>query len=175
MRPTTLLRESATSTGATTLPADRRNRRISVLLWIVQGVLAALFLFAGGTKLVMPIAEMTKQIALPGWFLRFIGVAEIAGALGLVLPGVFRIRPRLTPLAAAGLVVVMIGATSITLVTGGAAMAIFPMFVGVLCASVVYGRWWRTLPREARALSATTAAAPPSRFAAARALGFRGA
>lgn len=171
MRPTTLLRERATTANATP-SADRRSDRIAVLLWIVQGLLAALFLFAGGMKLVMPIAAMTKEIALPGPFLRFIGVAEIAGALGLVLPGLLRTRPLLTPLAAAGLVVIMIGAASLTLVSGGAAAALVPMFVGVLCASVVYGRWWRLLPRELRTLAGT---APRSRFAAARSLGFRGA
>ena len=170
MRPTTLLRESATSTRKTTTSADRRSRRIAALLWIVQGLLAALFLFAGGMKLVMPIEAMTKQIALPGPFLRFIGVAEVAGALGLVLPGALRVRPLLTPLAAAGLVVVMIGATSVTLVSGGVAMALFPMFVGVLCASVVYGRWWRTLPREARRLSGATL---PARLGTPRALDLR--
>ena len=77
---------------------------MNLALWIVQGVLALLFLFAGVTKLVMPIEEMTKQmpvpLPMPGVFLRFIGVAEIAGALGLILPGLLRIRPGLTPLAA---------------------------------------------------------------------------
>ena len=81
-------------------------------LWIVQVLLALLFLFAGGMKLVLPIEEMTKEIAMPGWFLRFIGVAEVLGGLGLVLPGLTGIRPGLTPLAAAGLVIIMIGASS---------------------------------------------------------------
>jgi uncharacterized membrane protein YphA (DoxX/SURF4 family) len=84
-------------------------------LWIIQGLLALLFLFAGGMKLVLPIEEMTKQMPMPGPFLRFIGVAEILGALGLILPGLLRIRPGLTPLAAAGLVIIMIGATALTL------------------------------------------------------------
>ena len=56
-------------------------------LWIVQGLLALVFLFAGGMKLVMPVEEMTKQVPLPGLFLRFIAVAEVLGALGLILPG----------------------------------------------------------------------------------------
>ena len=84
-------------------------------LWILQGLLAALFLFTGGTKLVLPIEEMTKQVPLPGLFLRFIGVAEVLGAIGLILPGLLHIRPGLTPLAAAGLVIIMIGATVLTL------------------------------------------------------------
>jgi uncharacterized membrane protein YphA (DoxX/SURF4 family) len=110
-------------------------------LWIVQILLALLFLFAGGAKLVLPVAEMTKQIALPGAFLRFIAVVEILGAAGLVLPGAFKIRTGLTPLAAAGLVIIMIGATVITLRTGAVAMAMFPLVVGMLAAFVAYGRW----------------------------------
>ncbi|HZB47435.1 MAG TPA: DoxX family protein, partial [Pyrinomonadaceae bacterium] len=83
-------------------------------LWIVQALLALLFLFAGGTKLVLPpevLASMgsPNQIPLPGWFVRFVGVAEVLGALGLILPGLLRIKPGLTPLAAVGLVIIMIG------------------------------------------------------------------
>src|ERR687894_2734357 len=91
-------------------------------LWIVQVLLALLFLFAGGTKLFIPpevLASMgsPNQIPLPGWFIRFIGVVEVLGALGLILPGLLRIKPGLVPLAAAGLVIIMIGATTITLAT----------------------------------------------------------
>jgi hypothetical protein len=74
-------------------------------LWIGQGLLAIIFLFSGGLKLVLPLEAMTGPIPLPGLFLRFIGVAEVLGAIGLILPGVLRIRPGLTPLAAAGLVI----------------------------------------------------------------------
>ena len=110
-------------------------------LWIVQVLLALLFLFAGGMKLVLPIEEMTKQIAMPGLFVRFIGVAEVLGALGLILPGLLRIRPGLTPLAAAGLVIIMIGATAVSLVAGPIATALIPLVVGVLATFVAYGRW----------------------------------
>src|SRR5712671_3732383 len=82
---------------------NRPDRKMNVVLWILQSLLAALFMFAGVMKFIMPIEEMTKQIALPGWFLHFIGAAEILGAIGLILPGILRIRVELTPLAAAGL------------------------------------------------------------------------
>ena len=114
---------------------------MNAALWIVQGLLALLFLFAGGMKLVMAIEEMTKQMPMPGAFLRFIGVAEVLGGLGLILPGLFRIRPSLTPLAAAGLTIIMIGATAISL-QFGVAMAMIPLVVGLLVAFVAYGRWW---------------------------------
>ena len=112
-------------------------------LWIVQGLLALLFLFAGGMKLVLPLEELTgpMPVPLPGLFLRFIGVAEVLGAIGLILPGLLRIRPGLTPLAAAGLVIIMIGATVITLAGGDVALALIPLVVGLLAAFVAYGRW----------------------------------
>jgi uncharacterized membrane protein YphA (DoxX/SURF4 family) len=119
-------------------------------LWIVQVLLAALFLFAGGMKLVMPIEEMTKQMPMPGAFLRFIGVAELLGGLGLILPGLLRIRPGLTPLAAAGLVVIMVGATVLTLKTWGVVMALMPLAAGLLAAFVAWGRW-RVAPHRGSA------------------------
>jgi hypothetical protein len=109
-------------------------------LWIVQGLLALLFLFTGGMKLVLPIEEMTKQIPMPGMFLRFIGVAVVLGALGLILPGLFGIRQGLTPLAAGGLVIIMIGATVVTFSVMGATMALIPLVAGLLAAFVAYGR-----------------------------------
>jgi uncharacterized membrane protein YphA (DoxX/SURF4 family) len=110
-------------------------------LWIVQGLLALLFLFAGSMKFIMPIEEMTKQVQLPGAFLRFIGVAEICGALGLILPGLLRIRPGLTPLAAAGLAIIMVGATVVSLMIGPAVTAVAPFIVLLVVAFVAYGRW----------------------------------
>ena len=114
--------------------------RQNAILWIVQGLLAALFLFAGGMKLVLPIEAMAGPIALPGPFLRFIGVAEVLGAAGLILPGVFRIQQRLTPIAAAGLVIIMIGATVVTALPGPLGAATVPFVVGALAAFVAYGR-----------------------------------
>jgi len=110
-------------------------------LWIVQGLLAIIFLIAGGMKFVMSLEELTKQMPLPGLFLRFIGAVEVLGAIGLILPGLLRIRPGLTPLAAAGLAIIMIGATVTTLASGEVAMALIPLLVGLLAAFVAYGRW----------------------------------
>ena len=110
-------------------------------LWIVQGLLALLFVFAGGMKLVLPLETLTAQMPLPGPFVRFIGVAEVAGAIGLILPGLLRIRPGLTPLAATGLVIIMIGATALTLAGGDVLAALISFVVGLLAAFVAYGRW----------------------------------
>ena len=122
---------------------------MNILLWIIQILLALLFLFAGVTKLVLPIEVLTSmgspnQVHLPGLFIRFIGVCETLGALGLVLPGAFRRRRDLTPLAAAGLVIIMIGAVVVTIIGDGVMAGIGPLVVGLLCAFVAYGRWnWR--------------------------------
>jgi len=113
------------------------TKRMNYILWTVQWILALLFLFAGGFKLILPIAEMTRQMPLPGLFLRFIGVAEVLGAAGLILPGLLRIRQWLTPLAAAGLVIIMVGATVLTYSQGQAAM---PLIVGLLAALIAWKR-----------------------------------
>jgi hypothetical protein len=68
-------------------------------------------------------------------------VAEVLGALGLILPGLLGIRTGLTPLAAAGLVIIMTGATVLTVASGELALALIPLVVGLLSAFVAYGRW----------------------------------
>jgi hypothetical protein len=129
-------------------------------LWIVQGLLSALFLFGGAAKLTMPIDEIAAMMGLPAWFLVFISVAEIAGGLGLILPGLLKIRTELTALAASGLVIIMVGATALSAagVGGGdPSGAVVPLVTGILAAFVAYGRTYlapfrrrsiRTLPRR---------------------------
>jgi hypothetical protein len=114
---------------------------MNVLLWILQVLLAALFLFAGGMKLVLPADQLAGPIAMPIWFVRFIGVVEVLGALGLLLPGIFRIRKGLTPLAACGLVILMMGAVPIGIMSGGVTFAVIPAVVGILAALIAIGRW----------------------------------
>ena len=113
-------------------------------LWVGQAALAALFLFAGGFKLVAS-AEMMSQgpVVLPISFLRFIGACEVIGAIGLILPGVFRIHRELTPLAAAGLVIIMIGATTLTAASGEVSGATMPFVAGIIAVTIARGRWSR--------------------------------
>jgi uncharacterized membrane protein YphA (DoxX/SURF4 family) len=112
-------------------------------LWTIQILLAVMFLFAGVSKFVMPVDQMIQGMPAPiasGGFIHFIGVCEVLGALGLVLPGLLRIKPGLTPLAASGLVIIMIGATLVS-IPQGAVEVVIPLVTGILAAFVAYGRW----------------------------------
>ena len=112
-------------------------------LWVLQVLLAVLFLFAGGTKFLLPTDQMTQ--GMPAWmsisFLYFIGVCELLGGIGLILPGLLHIKPGLTALAAAGLTIIMIGATVVTIMGGMVATALIPLVAAILAAFVAYGRW----------------------------------
>jgi hypothetical protein len=109
-------------------------------LWIVQTLLAALFIFGGCAKLAMPVEELSAAAGMPGLFLQFIGVAEVLGGLGLILPGLLRIATGLTPLAAAGLTIIMVGAVGTVLLSDGMVAASIPLVVGILTALVAYSR-----------------------------------
>jgi hypothetical protein len=116
---------------------------MNIVLWIIQILLALLFLFAGVTKL-FPIIEMPPpppgMWMPPMWFLKFIGLCEFLGALGLVLPGLLRRQQYLTVWAAIGLTIIMIGAVVITVMTMGLAAAVTPLIVLLLLVFVAYGR-----------------------------------
>jgi uncharacterized membrane protein YphA (DoxX/SURF4 family) len=124
---------------------------MNILLWILQCLLALLFIFSGSMKFVMSVQEMNSQapVVLPGLFLHFIGVCEILGGLGLILPSLLRIKPGLTPLAAAGLAFITAGATVITLMGPMMGLVLLPLVTCVLCGFVAYGRW-RLRPIAAR-------------------------
>jgi uncharacterized membrane protein len=118
---------------------------MNILLWIVQILLALLFLFAGGTKFYYTIEQMRamgppNQILFSGWFIHLIGVCEILGGLGLILPGLFGVKRYLTVLAAIGLTIIMIGAAVVSAMAGGIKAAVPTVVIGALCALIAYGR-----------------------------------
>lgn len=89
---------------------------MSVVVWVVTGLLAALFLMAGAMKLAKSKAQLLENASM-GWVadfspavLKLVGLAEVAGAAGLILPGAFDVATWLVPTAAIGLAVVMAGA-----------------------------------------------------------------
>ena len=118
-------------------------------LWVVQGLLGLFFaLGSGAPKLLLPPEALPLPIPLPGWLMLLIGVAEVLGGLGLILPGLLGVRPGLTPLAAGGLVLITVGATVYQLAAGEPGNALFAVAIGLLCAFVGYGRWQVVPHRE---------------------------
>jgi uncharacterized membrane protein YphA (DoxX/SURF4 family) len=127
------------------IPGKAKNYGV----WILQLLLAALFIFAGGMKLVIApevLASMgsPNQIPLPGAFIQFIGGVEVLGAIGLVLPGMLGIRRELTSMAASGLMIIMAGATLLTLASGEIGSAVLPFVIGLLLFYVARVRKIRT-------------------------------
>ena len=116
-------------------------KTVNRLLWTAQTVAALVFLFAGSVKFIMPADKMQQgPIQLPLAFLYFIGLCEVLGALGLLLPGILRIRTVLTPLAAFGLTIIMIGATVLSVEAMGPSAAAVPAVVGAMTAWIAYAR-----------------------------------
>lgn len=122
---------------------------MKIFLWILQILLAALFLFSGIMKFQLPAEVLTKGSPFSASFLRFIGICEIVGGIGLIVPAATRVMPSLTPLAAACLGVIMVGATITTIATMSVKFAILPFVVLILSAVIAYGRW-RLSPIPAR-------------------------
>jgi hypothetical protein len=127
----------------------------NVVLWCVQVLLALFFaLGSGAPKLLLPVDALPMPITLPEWFVRFIGTAEVLGALGLILPGVLRIRRGLTPVAAICLSALTICATIYQLLARQPESAIFAAVMSLICASVAYGRWRLAPGRTAHLVTA---------------------
>ncbi len=115
---------------------------MNIVLWILQVLLALLFLFAGGTKLIMS----AEALSAPGTpvsvgFLRFIGVCEFLGGLGLLLPGIVRTKQYLTSVAALGLAIIMIGAVAFAIMGGTIPIAALNVVIVLLLLFVAYARW----------------------------------
>ena len=114
---------------------------MNIVLWVLQFLLGLLFLWGGIYKLVKPLDEIASQLGISVALLTFISVCEVLGGIGLILPSLLRIMPKLTPLAAICLVIIMIGAVAFTLKAGGPANAVMPFVTGILLLFVAYGRW----------------------------------
>jgi uncharacterized membrane protein YphA (DoxX/SURF4 family) len=115
---------------------------MNVTLWVLQVVLALAF-FAHGWIFLFPSADMVALMnaSIPPAFRIFLGVAEVLAAVGLTLPGITRVLPWLVPFAAAGLMVVMIGATVLHATRGEVSSAITTALLLVAATFVAYMRW----------------------------------
>ena len=124
--------------------AARPRRALHITLWVAQVLLAGMFLMAGVMKLTQPLdalgAQMPWVASVPAALVRFIGAAELAGALGLLLPSLTRIQPRLTVLAALGLVVVMVLASAFHLSRGEGAVVPMNLVLAAVAGFIAWGR-----------------------------------
>ncbi len=124
--------------------APATSKRLNVTLWTVQILLALIFAMTGTMKVVQPIAALAGSLPalahVPPALVRFIGIAELLGAAGLILPAATRIAPVLTPVAAGALTLVMLLASLVHISRGEFTALVVPVVVGALCAFVAWGR-----------------------------------
>jgi uncharacterized membrane protein YphA (DoxX/SURF4 family) len=123
---------------------------MNIALWVLQVLLAAAFL-AHGIMFLAPSPEIAVQMnaSLPRWFQVFLGVAEVLAAFGLIVPGITRILPGLVPAAAAGIIIVMVGATALHLWRAEYSAAAITFVLLLMAATVAVYRW-RRYPIEPR-------------------------
>ncbi len=140
-------------TSTTAAAPASPSKALHIGLWVVQILLAVVFAGAGMVKATTPIAELTEKMGWPAMMpeamVRFIAISELAAVVGLLLPSLTRIKPMLTPLASAGLVVVMVLAVPVHLDRGEFGGAVFNLVLGGLAAFVAWGRFKKApiLPR----------------------------
>jgi putative oxidoreductase len=117
---------------------------MNIAIWIVQGLLALLFLAAGLMKATRPIDVLASQMpgiqALPVRLVRFIGLAEILGGIGLILPMLTGVQPWLTPVAALGVILLMLLAAIFNVSHRETPRIGVNVALGMLAAFVAYGR-----------------------------------
>jgi hypothetical protein len=130
---------------------------MNAILWVLQVLLALAFL-AHGLMFLFPPAAIAEQMnaSLPRWFQLFLGAAEMAAAVGLTVPGVIRFKPRFVPLAAAGIMIVMIGATIFHLMRSEWGSAWITLVLLLMATLVAYQRW-RVRPIPPRGVAAVRA------------------
>ena len=118
-----------------------KRKGLRIALWITQVLLALIFAMAGGMKLLSPASQLAPMFgSTPLALIRFIGAAEIAAAVGLLLPSLTRILPVLTPLAAIGLVTVMVCAVFFHISRGEWTSLPGVGLLGILAGFTAWGR-----------------------------------
>ncbi|MCU0699625.1 MAG: DoxX family protein [Myxococcaceae bacterium] len=136
---------NAAAAPSTSSSTSTPSKGLHVGLWVAQGLLAAAFLMAGGMKVSAPLEQLQAQMpwvtGAMGGAVRFIGIVELLGALGLVLPAATRIMPKLTPLAAAGLLTVMVLGALTHISRGEYPMIVANLVLGGLAAFIAWGRF----------------------------------
>jgi uncharacterized membrane protein len=124
---------------------EQKNKTFHISLWVIQGILAAMFLMAGFMKSFTPIEKLAESLPWVKEYspalVRFIGISELLGALGLILPSLLRIKPQLTPLAALGIFIIMVLATGFHLMRAEIQALPITVIIGALALFVAWGRY----------------------------------
>ncbi|MCX6246707.1 MAG: DoxX family protein [Bacteroidetes bacterium] len=124
---------------------NSNSKILNVTLWAAQVILACMFIIAGYMKTTTPIAQLSASLPwtgeIPAWLVRFIGASELLGALGLLLPSLLRIKPILTPLAASGIICIMLMASIFHLVKNEFPLVAFTLLLGLVAAFIAWGRF----------------------------------
>ena len=127
------------------MTTQKNTKGLNILLWIAQISLCGMFLMAGTMKLITPDDEMMKNMpdASAGFlkFIRFLGVCEVLGAVGMILPSLLKIKPMLTPIAAIGIAITMIVAVGMHISKGETSATITTAVLALLAIFVIWGRF----------------------------------
>ena len=133
------------TSAAPRLPATAPSKGLHITLWILQLMLAAFFVMVGYSHAFMPFDEVAQQATwmqhVPRGLSLFIGYAEVAGGLGLIIPAAIRIAPWLAPLAALGLTTIMVLAIAFHILRGEASVIWIQAMLAALALCVAWGRW----------------------------------
>jgi len=117
---------------------------LNVALWIGQALLALMFTYAGLAKMFQPIEQLSQMLPwateYPELFVRFVGAADLLGGLGVLLPTLLRIKPGLAPLAALGILAIMVLALGFHVLRGEYQALGMNVFLGLVAAFVAWGR-----------------------------------
>jgi putative oxidoreductase len=135
------------------MTANKSNKALNITLWIVQGLTATLMLMSAYMKIATPILELSSKWKwtgeLPETVVRLLGVIDLLGGIGIILPALLRIKPSLTPLAAVGIILLMISASVFHISRGESSVIGFNIMIMLLASFVAWGRYKksRILPR----------------------------
>lgn len=136
--------QNTTVRNATTLPISK-PKTLNIGLWIAQVILGVLFIYAGTLKASQPISQLSQMLPwashTPVALVRFIGVAEIFGGVGLILPSLLRIKPSLTPWAATGLATVMLLALGFHVLRGEYSVIGVNLMITAIAGFIAWGRF----------------------------------
>lgn len=131
------------------MTSSNSSKKINIALWIVQSLLAAIFVMAGANKLFQPIPELAKMLpwvtSVPLAMVKFIGLSELLGGMGMLLPSLLRIKPVLTAYAALGIALVMIFATIFHISRGEVSVIGINFVFMAMATFVAWGRMKKVL------------------------------